>query len=222
VLVEGSADWHLGVVGIVASRLVKEFHRPAVVLGGDGGLWRGSARSIEGFDLAAALNECRDLLEGGGGHAMAAGLSLRPENVEPLRSRLRALAQRWLQPEQLTPILRLDGELPLHLVNFELLEELARLEPTGQGNPAPCFLFRRVRLTRPARRMGREGRHVRFEVGQGDRAVGVVWWGADGAALPQGAIDLVARPQWNEFNGERSVELRLLDWRPSQAASPAR
>jgi single-stranded-DNA-specific exonuclease len=212
VLVEGEAGWHLGVVGIVASRLVKEFHRPSIVFGGDGERWRGSGRSIEGFDLAQALEGCRDLIERGGGHAMAAGVSVRPERIGAFRARLNELARARLRPEQLVPVLRLDGEVSLSELDIELVRRLSELEPTGQGNPVPSFVFRGLRLAGPVRRMGREGRHVRLWVTDGGPPVEVVWWGAGGRALPDGVFELAAEPQLNEFNGEVKVRLRLLDW----------
>src|SRR5216117_3058884 len=113
VIVEGQLLWHIGVVGIVASRVLREFHRPTVILCGDGEEWRGSGRSIEGFDLAAALAECDDLLLRHGGHAMAAGLSIHPKNLDALRSRLNELARRTLSREQLQPLLLLDAEVIL-------------------------------------------------------------------------------------------------------------
>src|SRR5436190_16926196 len=108
VIVEGQLLWHIGVVGIVASRVLREFHRPTIIIGGEGEEWRGSGRSIEGFDLAAALGECDGLLLRHGGHAMAAGLSIHPKNLDALRSRLNQLAHRTLSREQMQPLLLLD------------------------------------------------------------------------------------------------------------------
>src|SRR5205085_114884 len=111
VIVEGQLLWHIGVVGIVASRVLQEFYRPTIIIGGEGGEWRGSGRSIEGFDLAAALRECDDLLVRHGGHAMAAGVTVKPEKIDELRARLNGLARRMLEPAQLQPLLRIDAEL---------------------------------------------------------------------------------------------------------------
>ena len=109
VIVEGQLMWHVGVVGIVASRVLQQFYRPTIIVGGDGDAWRGSGRSIAGFDLAAALCECQDLLVKHGGHAMAAGLTIQAEQLEAFRTRLNELARRALKPEELQPALRLDG-----------------------------------------------------------------------------------------------------------------
>jgi single-stranded-DNA-specific exonuclease len=101
VIVEGNQSWHLGVVGIVASRVLNQFYRPTIIVGGDGEHWRGSGRSITGFDLASALRECADLLVRHGGHAMAAGVTLKSTNLGLFRSRLNELARRFLTPENL-------------------------------------------------------------------------------------------------------------------------
>ena len=215
VIVEGQLFWHIGVVGIVASRVLREFHRPTIILGGDGNEWRGSGRSIEGFDLATALRECDDLLLRHGGHAMAAGLSVRPENVDPLRRRLGELARRTLTREQLQPLLRLDAEVNLSELTVEPVDELRRLEPVGQGNAPVQLVVRNVRLQRPALRMGREHQHAKFSITDGSTVGEVVWWGCAEAALPAGIFDLAFAPQINEYNGWRSVQLKLLDWRPS-------
>jgi single-stranded-DNA-specific exonuclease len=216
VVVEGRLFWHIGVVGIVASRVLREFYRPAIILGGEGDEWRGSGRSIEGFDLAAALRECDDLLLRHGGHAMAAGLSVRPENLDALRERLNNLARRTLTREQLQPLLRLDAEVNLSEVTLARLEELQRLEPIGQGNPAVKCVVRNVTLQSPPQRMGREKQHAKLWITDGREVGEVVCWNQEEAALPNGKFDLAFVPQINEFNGSRSVQLKLLDWRPSQ------
>ena len=109
-IVEGQLLWHVGVVGIVASRVQQQFYRPTIAPRGEGGEWRGSGRSISGFDLAGALRECGDLLVRHGGHAMAAGLTMQSEKVVELRSRLNEMVRRALKPEDLQPSLRLDAE----------------------------------------------------------------------------------------------------------------
>jgi single-stranded-DNA-specific exonuclease len=207
--------WHIGVVGIVASRVLREFYRPTLILGGNGAEWRGSGRSIEGFDLAAALRGCGDLLLRHGGHALAAGLSLKPENVDALRARLNTLAQHTLTPLQLQPPLRLDGEAALKDLTPELMNDLQRLEPAGQGNPPAQFVVRNVSLHARPQRMGKEGQHAKFWIQDGPAVAEVVWWGGGNAPLPQGTIDLAFAPQINEYEGRRALQLKLLDWRPA-------
>jgi single-stranded-DNA-specific exonuclease len=212
VIVEGQLLWHIGVVGIVASRVLQEFYRPTIIIGGEGGEWRGSGRSIAGFDLAAALRECDDLLLRHGGHAMAAGLSIAPDKIDSLRQRLNELARRALKPEDLQPPLRLDAEVGLDEMNFDSLGEFGRLKPTGQGNPAVQFCARNLTHQRPLQRIGAEKRHVKMWVTDGMATREAVWWNSGEKSLPVGKFDLAFAPQINEFNGKHAVQLKVLDW----------
>jgi single-stranded-DNA-specific exonuclease len=215
VIVEGQLLWHIGVVGIVASRVLQEFYRPTIIVGGDGDQWRGSGRSIAGFDLAAALRECDDLLERHGGHAMAAGLTVRPENLDALRQRLNELARRALKPEDLQPQLCLDAEVGLEEISIGSLSELGKLKPTGQGNPPVQFFARKLSHQRPLQRIGADKQHVKMWITDGATTHESVWWGAGHDSLPVGRFDLAFAPQVNEYNGRRSVQLKVLDWRPA-------
>jgi single-stranded-DNA-specific exonuclease len=215
VIVEGRESWHIGVIGIVASRLVKRFHRPAIVLGGEGASWRGSGRSIEGFDLAAALRGCDQLLVRHGGHSMAAGVTVEPSQVDPFRQRLNELARAALKPEHLEPSLRLDAEVAAQDLTEELVGQLAALAPTGQGNPPVQFLIRRLTFRQPPLRMGSNKQHARLRLTDGRNSVEAVWWNAGEVPLPDGPIDLAFSPEINEYQGRRQVQLRLLDWRNS-------
>jgi single-stranded-DNA-specific exonuclease len=216
VIVEGQLLWHIGVVGIVASRVLQEFYRPTIILGGDGAEWRGSGRSIEGFDLAGALRECDDLLVRHGGHALAAGLSIRPEKLDSFRARLNDLARRSLKPEQLQPALRLDAEVLLAELTWERVKELEKLQQTGIGNPPVHLFMRHVTHQRPLQRLGAEKRHVKLWVTDGVATREAVWWGAGDGSLPAGRFDLAFIPLLNEFNGSCTVQLKVLDWRPAQ------
>lgn len=229
VIVEGQLLWHIGVVGIVASRVLSEFYRPTLIIGGENGEMRGSGRSIAGFDLAAALRECDDLLVRHGGHAMAAGLSVLPEKIDLLRDRLNDLARRSLRPEDLQPPLRLDAEVNLADINLDSLAELEQLKPTGQGNPAVQFFARNLTHAKPLQRIGANKQHVKLWVQQvpdektrseiGNRKsvmVEAVWWNAGNGSLPVGRFDLAFAPSVNEFNGRTTVQLKVLDWRPAE------
>lgn len=215
VIVEGHVLWHIGVVGIVASRVQRAFHRPTIILGGSGDEWRGSGRSIQGFDLAAALRECNDLLLRHGGHAMAAGLAMLPDRLEALRLRLNAMARRLLAPERLYPELRLDGIVPMEGLTIDWLTELSRLEPMGQGNPPIQFALTGVRLHKAPRRMGKEDQHAKLCITDGTHQAEAVWWNCEGATLPTGVFDLAVAPCLNQYNGRTSLQLRVLDWRPA-------
>lgn len=212
VIVEGQLLWHIGVVGIVASRVLQEFYRPTIIIGGEGEEWRGSGRSIAGFDLAAALCECTDLLVRHGGHAMAAGLSIAAANLEAFRQRLNEHARRTLKPEDLQAPLRLDAEVGLDEINLPRLTEFDRLRPTGQGNPAVQFCARKVSHQRPLQRIGADKQHVKMWVTDGGDTHEAVWWGAGNGNLPVGTFDLAFAPQINEYNGKRTIQLKVLDW----------
>ncbi len=213
VVVEGQLLWHIGVVGIVASRVLSEFYRPTIIIGGEGGEWRGSGRSIAGFDLAAGLRECSDLLLRHGGHAMAAGLSIAPDKIDLLRGRLNELVRRSLKPEDLQPPLRVDAEAMLGEFTLDSLKALDSLAPTGQGNPAVQFCARNLTQARPLLRMGANKQHVKMWVTDGVAKCEAVWWNAGSGPIPDGKFDLAFVPQTNDYNGKRTVQLKVLDWR---------
>ena len=213
VIVEGQLLWHLGVVGIVASRVLQQFYRPTFIIGGEGDNWRGSGRSIAGFDLAAALRECDDLLVRHGGHAMAAGVTIKPENLEAFRTRLNEIARRSLKRADLQPPLRLDAEVKLAQISMTGIAELDRLRPIGQENPPVQFFARGVTHARPLQRMGKDRQHVKLWVTDGKTTHECVWWNAGELSLPVGTFDLAFAPQVNDFNGRSSVQLKVLDWR---------
>lgn len=213
VIVEGQLLWHIGVVGIVASRVLSEFYRPTVILGGDAGEWRGSGRSIAGFDLAAALRACDDLLLKHGGHAMAAGLTISPDKIAAFRQRLNDLARRQLQPADLQPPLRLDAEVPLRDLTLDFIEALDQLKPTGQGNPALQFCARNLTQKKPLQRLGADQKHVKMWVTDGTVTHEAVWWNAGASPLPAGRFDLAFSPTINEYNDRKTVQLKILDWR---------
>jgi len=217
VIVEGQLLWHIGVVGIVASRVLAEFYRPTIILGGDAETWRGSGRSILGFDLAAALRECDDLLVKHGGHAMAAGLTIAPDKVDLFRQRLNEIARRTLKPEDLQAPMRLDAEVSLAEITLDSLKELEQLKPTGMGNPAVQFCARNLTQKKPPLRMGATKQHVKLWVTDGVVTHEAVWWNAGPGSLPEGKFDLAFAPAVNEFNGRTTVQLKVLDWRATTA-----
>lgn len=214
VIVEGRLHWHIGVVGIVSSRVLQEFYRPTFIIGGEGNNWRGSGRSIVGFDLAAALRECDDLLVRHGGHAMAAGVTLHPDQLDAFRARLNDIARRTLKREDLQPPLRIDAEVNLGDLMLDSLAELDQLKPMGQGNPALQFFATGLSHQRPLLRMGAEKQHVKLWVTDGKITHEAVWWNAGKGSLPVGKFDLAFAPQINDYNGKRTVQLKVLDWRP--------
>jgi len=218
VIVEGQPPWHVGVVGIVASRILQRFYRPTIIFGGDGLEWRGSGRSIAGFDLVGALRQCSDLLLRHGGHAMAAGVAIQPQNLERFRTRLNELARQALGAKQIQPDLRIDAEVGLSDLHLGALAELDRIKPSGQGNPPVQFCTRNVTHHRPCQRMGTERQHLKMWLSDAGGSGEAVWWGAGDQPLPEGRFDVAYAPKMNEYKGRRTVQLRLLDWRPTAMA----
>jgi len=216
VIVEGDASWHIGVVGIVASRVLREFQRPTLILGGDGTLWRGSGRSISGFDLAGALRDCSDLLEKHGGHAMAAGLSIDPARLEAFRLRINDLARERLRPEHLQPEVRIDASIPLRSLSLPVVADLRRLEPFGMGNPVVQLAVRGLSHARPPQRLKEQ--HWKFWVTDGGTPVETVWWAAGDRPVPEGRFDLAVIPEAGDYGGRRFLHLRLIDWKTSDPA----
>ena len=200
--------WHPGVVGIVASRVVERYGRPAFLIAFDGDIGKGSGRSISRFDLHSALLACGDLLERYGGHQMAAGLTIRRHNLEAFRERFAGIARESLAPEDLGPEQRVDLEVGLHEVTYEL-ERLCRyLEPCGTGNASPVFGVRGVRLAGRAR-VGQG--HLKGTLDDGRyrlQAIGFQW--ADRVPwLTDGPVDAAFRLEVNEWNGQMSLQARL-------------
>lgn len=215
VIVEGADSWHLGVVGIVASRILQLYYRPTIILGGDNGLLRGSGRSIEGFDLAWALEECADLLVKYGGHAMAVGLTIKPQNLERLRFRLNEIARQTIKKDRFCPLLKIDTIAQLPELTVSVVKELERLGPFGPANPYPHICIRNLRIAKGPIRIGKTQQHLRFLVTDGNTTSEVICWDAKEIQIPNGIFDLVCIPEINEFGGHCSVRLKWIDWRAS-------
>ena len=194
-------DWHPGVVGIVASRIVERHHRPTVLVALDERSGTGSARSIPGFDLLEGLHACAGHLDRYGGHRAAAGLSLDRDRLESFRAALEAHAQAALTPDLLRRVDRVDAVVSGSQLGLDLIEELELLEPTGLGNPAPRLLVPGARLD-DVRAMG-EGRHARFTVINGGARTPAVAFGCDGTvrAALGGPVDASFRLERNCWNG---------------------
>ncbi|MBI4436800.1 MAG: single-stranded-DNA-specific exonuclease RecJ [Candidatus Omnitrophica bacterium] len=162
VIVLQDERWHPGVVGIIASRILNRFYRPTIVIAVTGGIGRGSARSIQGFPLPAALDQCKEYLDEFGGHKFACGVTLREENIQPFRESINRIASQTLDAEDLVPTLLVDMEIPLGTLQASLLEEFKQLQPFGPGNPEPLFLSKRLLL----RNCFKQGGEVRGEVSE--------------------------------------------------------
>lgn len=216
VLVLAGQGWHQGVVGIVAARLTQRFARPALVIGLTGDEGRGSARSVGGFDVLAALHGGAEHMLRYGGHAQAAGCEVRADAIESLRAAVNARA-RELRPDlgARSGARWIDSEVGLEQMGPQLMAQLDRLEPFGQDNPQPVFLSRDARLAEPARTVGAERTHLLVHVRRGERALKAMAFGAGArlGELRQGVpLHLVYSPRWNTFRGERNLELVLHDF----------
>ncbi len=212
-LVVSGDGWHRGVIGIVASKLVDAFHRPAIVLAIDGDVAYGSGRSIPGFDLLAALERCRDLFTRFGGHRQAAGLTLEASRLKEFRARITDDADARLGPDELTPRLRIDGALPLPAIPAGVIEGVARLAPFGAGNRRPIFYAEGVAIVDGPRTV--KERHLKMSVRQGQRVFKAIAWRAaeraDFLNAHRAALNLAFSLTENHYRGQTFVELSVAD-----------
>ncbi len=212
-LVLAGEDWHAGVIGIVASRLVERFYRPTVLIALDGDGGKGSGRSIRGLHLYHALQACADHLLAFGGHEMAAGLSLARDQVAAFAQAFEATARSALSEEQLIPVVLFDGAVLLEELTQAQVEALERLAPFGMGNPEPVLLLEKIR----ARQLQLLGNgHLRCIACQGGDSLPAIAFGmGERRDEFQGDIDLLVSPQINRYNGRETVQLRIREVRPS-------
>ena len=212
-LVVWGRGWHRGVIGIVASKLVEAFARPAIVLSVDGARAHGSGRSVPGFDLLGALEHCSELFTRFGGHRQAAGMELPADRLPELRRRLGAYARRRLGSDDLVRRLEIDGTLPLTDIRPPLVEGLRSLEPFGAGNPRPVFRAERVEVVDGPRTMKEQ--HLRMTVRQGTaRFRAVAWRAADRARFfetHRSGLQLAFSVFENTYQGHTSTELAVAD-----------
>ena len=205
-----------GIVGLVAGRLCEAWQRPAIVMEQGTQESRASCRSIPQFDITHALDQCADLLLRHGGHAQAAGFTVRNDNLPALRERLMQLAELTLAGQALQPMLNIDAEVTAKQLGTELLDELELLEPTGFGNPQPLFLLRKARIT-GRRLVGRDGGHLKLRLaGDGGHALDAIAFrqGPQSDQLPS-QVDLVFQLERNDWNGRRRLQLNVQDMRPA-------
>ena len=203
--------WHEGVIGIVASRLVERYRRPVVLIAGTDGDWKGSGRSIPSFDLHDGLRDCAAHLERWGGHAAAAGLSIRPEQVEAFTEAFGAIADERLADDDLQPLTRIDAFVHGSELTLELCGELARLAPFGLGNPGVTLLLAGCEVVEPA--TCGEGKHLRFRVRENGRDSGGAIAFGFGPQLDRlrrmGHYDLAFRLEANQWNGTVAPQLNV-------------
>ena len=209
--------WHKGVVGIVASRLTETYYRPTIVLtAGEDGIISGSARSVGGFDIYAAIDSCHDLLTNFGGHKYAAGLSMHIDDLPEFRKRFEAYVAAHIQPNQLQPTLDIEAELQLGDITKSFYNVLRHLEPFGPGNPRPLFVSRRLINHRDTRAVGKEREHLRLDVTDRMNAItGIAFGRADMAEYIQNgnAVDICYELNENTFNHYTTIQMMVQDIR---------
>jgi len=215
IIVVAGEGWHGGVVGIVASRLVDKYSKPARVISLNGDdVARGSARSMPGFNLGEALSACSEHLITCGGHAMAGGLSLRPGNLPAFTEAIGSHASQALAAAPIQAGLDIDSEATFAELGYPTVEKIEKMAPFGQGNPQPILAIRGVRIINPPKRMGRTGNTIGMYLGQNDtslRAVGFSMGDLADMLVGVNEIDIAAQPGLNHYNGRSSVELKLVD-----------
>lgn len=210
-------DWHKGVIGIAASRLQDDFYRPTIVLTASNEKIAGSARSVKGFDIHAAIEACADLLLNFGGHPAAAGMTLLPENLELFEQRFELEVASRLTAEQMIPALEIDLEIELSVLNQKLVEQLNRLAPFGPYNPKPVFVTRGLQITKNTRKVGEDNSHLKLEV----HPLGNPSMTYQGIAFGMGelfdewvdkqVVDLAYTLEFNEFRGKKTIQLMVRD-----------
>ncbi|MBP2649365.1 MAG: single-stranded-DNA-specific exonuclease RecJ [Firmicutes bacterium] len=213
VIVLAGDNWHTGVIGIVASRLVEKYYRPVIMIGLRDGIGKGSCRSIPGFDIYQALTECSDVLLQYGGHTLAAGLSVVEAAIDALRQKLNALATLWLTEKDYQPVVKIDAKVAMREINAAFIEQLSCLAPHGMGNPSPVFSTNSAAVVE-ARAMGKEGQHLRLKVKQKSDVLEAVAWNMGQLApeLKNGtAVELAFFPEYNEWQGRRKLQLKARD-----------
>ena len=220
-VVVGNRAWHVGVVGIVASRLVERYHRPAVVVAFDEqGFGRGSVRSVPGLNVCQLLAQCSDFLEGFGGHPAAAGLQIREDQISAFQRRMSELASIEMDEDSRNPVLHIDAVVALQHVQPKLIRELEQVHPFGVGNPEPAFLCENVKVLE-RRIVGddhlklvvRQNRSVPFE------CLGFRMGGReDFQRLENQIIDMVFVPEMNRWKGMDRIQLRIRDVKVKKSA----
>ncbi len=214
----GGEDWHIGVVGIVASKVVDRFHRPAFIACREDDTFRGSARSINGFNIAAALQSCSDLLLRFGGHELAGGFTVAAENFDAFRQRLNEIGRETLQPRHLLSTVDIDAEIDIEEIDAELVQAVREMGPFGHGNPEPVLMCSAVEVA-DVRAVGSEGAHLKLLIGEGHRVVDCIGFrmGDETEWLERGVrIDIAYTPEFNEYNGRTGIQLRIVAVRPTQ------
>ena len=213
-IVLANENWHTGVVGIVASRVIDKFFRPAIMINTENGIGQGSARSVEGFNILEAISSCSELLISFGGHAMAAGLKIEKENIPAFIEKFEQYAQKNLTEEAITSRLDIECLCSIGQLNTPVVKQLQSLEPFGQGNPRPVFASKGVQRLSPPRRVGSKGEHLQIAITDSTgsvRCIGFKMGQLEKKILESDFFSVAYEPQMNTFNGQTNVQFVLTD-----------
>ena len=205
--------WHAGVLGIVASRMMRTYHRPVVLISLQDGTGKGSARSVEGLNIYDALTACGPFLEGFGGHAMAAGLQIREENIADFQNAFESEIQRTSSPETLVPAIQIDSELEVAAISDDLIDELELLMPFGVGNPEPLFLARDVKVV-SSKIVGQNHRRMVLSQtsGYATATIAAIHFNVNDDDAKKFHFDqMVFRLHWNRWNGKKTAQIVVED-----------
>jgi single-stranded-DNA-specific exonuclease len=216
VIVLSAEGWHQGVIGIVASRITEEFHRPVILLSIEGGLARGSARSIPAFDINKAISSCKDLLSAFGGHKQAAGLELEASKIPAFEECMNGIAREMLSDDDFVPVLQIDAQVEFSEITFKLIKEIETLEPFGYGNPEPLLGSKGLEVLSP--RIVKDN-HLKMRLRQRSHSIDAI--GFDMASFFENltgdtTVDAVFTPSLNEWEESRYLQLHLKALRPSK------
>jgi len=210
-LVIAGQDWHKGVLGIVASRLVDKYHRTALVLSIQDGIATGSGRSIKGFDLYHALGRIGHVFERFGGHAHAAGFALKANKLEILKTGLEEIARETMEEKDMVPVVDVDAEIPLDRITYEMISEIKALSPFGEGNPEPVFLARSLEVLGSGI-VGK--RHLKLRVRQEKMSFEAIGFGLSYKHPLKGkTMDMIFKPGLNRWQGHETIQLKIVDLR---------
>jgi single-stranded-DNA-specific exonuclease len=214
-IVVGRENWHVGTIGIVASRICRRYHRPAVVISFDSdGMGKGSCRSVGAINLIEALRECSGSLEQCGGHKMAAGLSLKSENLDAFREQFNAACRKQAKPSDLVGSQHVDSWITLGEADNSLLEAIQSLRPLGHGNATPVWATRNVSIVGQPRVVGKN--HLKMTLASGGTQLDAIAFGMADRDLHKGAIDILYNLQENNYMGRTSIQLNIKDFRACQ------
>jgi single-stranded-DNA-specific exonuclease len=208
-LLLASENWHTGVLGIVASRLVDRYHKPVMIAAIKDGIAVGSGRSIDGFDLHSAMKKVSHCFLRFGGHSHAAGFTLEVSQLEALRKGLEEEAQEHLRPKDMIPTIRVDSELSFKNITLDVIHQINALAPFGEGNPEPVFMARSVKVFE-SRIVGE--RHLKLRLGQGGQALDAIAFGLGNRHPLKGiSTDFLFTPEINRWKGTENVQLKIID-----------